>query len=91
MSLSLPHADVDGDAQAYLDSSEVSLITFHQFSPTLRTLRLFSAQLKCSQIFDPICSLLLEDLTLIALRTPNDDDFDVGGLPTETPPPSQDV
>ena len=70
-----------------LDDSEVSLVPFRRFSPILKTLRLFSTQLKHSQIFDLICSLpLLENLILVAFGTPEDDNLGVGKLPAETPP-----
>ena len=70
-----------------LDDSEVSLIPFHGFSPILKTLRLLSAQMKHSQIFDLICSLPpLENLILAAFGTPDDDNLGVGRLPTENLP-----
>ena len=49
-----------------LDPMEVSLVPFHKFAPTLKTLRVNSLLFPLSQVFNLICSLpLLEDLDLI--------------------------
>ena len=75
-----------------LNDSEVSLIPFHGFSPVIKSFRLFSVQMKHSQIFDLICSLpTLEDLILVTLGIPDDENPTVGGLPTETRPPGAPV
>ena len=61
---------------------EISLVPFHKFAPTLKSLRVTSLLFPLSQVFKLICSLpLLEDLDLIGcdgwavsddnLRTPS--------------------
>ena len=67
---------------ADLGPTEISLIPFHKFAPTLKSLRVTSLLFPLSQVFKLICSLpLLEDLDLIGcdewavsddnLRTPS--------------------
>jgi len=46
---------------------EGPLVPFHNFSPALKSLRMVSNNLRCSQVFDLICSLpLLEDLSIMS-------------------------
>jgi len=70
---------------------KTSLAPFHNFSPTLKSLRVDSVVLQCPQVFDLVCSFpLLEDLTLLGDDQPLDDDNDSHGprtvVPSTSPP-----
>ena len=74
------------DTSQYSGESEISFTPFHQFSTSLRSLRVTSTLLPQSQVFDLIHSLpLLEDLALDGRHVwaSNDDEFD--GPPTVLP------
>ena len=71
------------------NDSEVSLSPFHGFSPILKTLRVCSKLLPHSLISGFVRSLPhLENLSLIAYGSANNDDLDISGPPGATPPPS---
>ena len=49
-----------------LDDRDVSLVPFHNFTPILKSLRVFTSSIPRSRILDLVCSLpLLEDLAVI--------------------------
>ena len=66
--------------------SAIPLAPFHGFSPVIKPLCLECTTIPPSQMADLILSLpLLEDLTVVALDIPIDDDDVPDGLPTTTP------
>jgi len=69
-----------------LNEPECSLVPFHNFSPVLKSLRVVSSILRCSQIFDLICSLpLLGDLSIMSFGARNDVDDVTTFKPSASP------
>ena len=82
------HLGVETRGACY-EGSAVSLVPFHGFSRTIRSLRVKSANLPPSQIFDfVLASPLLEDLNLVRYRTSIDHDDGSDGPPTFAQPPN---
>jgi len=81
--------DVDNGAW-YLNTPEVSLTPFHNFSSTLKSLRMCPIAFPCPELFDLICSSpLLEDLTITG-RDESSGNDDAHGpqtvVPSASPP-----
>jgi len=76
--------EVNGGDWTDVDEPEVPLAPFHGFSPVVKSLRLGCLTIPPSQIANLILSFpLLEDLTVVALDIPIDDNDDVpDGLAT---------
>jgi len=67
----------------YLGPLAVSLVPFHGFSRTIKSLHVDSIEVPPSEIFDFVLSSpLLEDLTVAGYKTPADDGDDSDGPPT---------
>ena len=81
--------DVDNGAW-YLNTPVVSLAPFHNFSSTLKSLRLCPIAFPCPELFDLVCSSpLLEDLTITGRdESSGSDDFHGSQtvVPSTSPP-----
>jgi len=81
--------DVDNGTW-YLNTPVASLALFHNFSPTLKSLRMCPIAFPCPELFDLVCSYpLLEDLTIMGRDESSGNDENRGpqtAVPSTSPP-----